>query len=610
MSPFTAAGPRLERRRWTAAALALILVACGLLGASAAEPADPPEVLLSASSDRSSPRPLDGAALGTGGAYVFVAERADIEKVSFWLDDPTRKKKARKVETNAPWDFAGSAKDDAALPWDPGSVGAGTHTVTVLVVLTDGTTALVHSTFTTGAVTPELAASPAVLQLVTEADGPPLARTVELTSAPGTADVTASSDAPWLTVAPAQGTTPRPLALAVDPAGLAPGTHSATVTLTAAGFTPASVRVDLSVLAAPGEYDLWFSPHADRSAAVPLAGATVSGPVRIFTGPDDGVTAVSFYVDDPARARSPYRSERTAPFDLAGGSTGQADAFDTTTLTDGSHTVTAVLTLAAGGTVVVDSPFHVANAPGPALALAPVSLSVQATAGSAPVTRTVAVSSGATPVPVAVSSDASWVGVTTAAGSTPTTATVTLDPAGLAAGTHTAVVTASSPGLPSVTLPVTLTVSEDVPPPPPPRRRRTRSRCPPPPTGRTRVPSTAPRCVGTSTSSSPRRPACRRSSSSSTTRSSNASPTRARATRRGTWPARPPTRARCPTTPGSSSTAPTPSPPASPRRAGRDPPSRRRSPSSTARRSSPPIRARSPSTSPPAGPHAPTSPCG
>lgn len=468
MSPFTAVGPRPERRRWIAAALTLLLVACGLLGASAAEPGDPPQVLVSDSSDRSSPRPLDGATLGSGGAHVFVAERADIEKVSFWLDDPTRKKKARKVETNAPWDFAGSAKDDAALPWDPGSVSAGTHTVTVLVALSDGTTALVHSTFTTGAVTPALAASPAVLQLVTEADGPPLTRAVELTSAPGTADVTARSDAPWLTVAPAQGTTPRPLELAVDPAGLAPGTHSATVTLTADGCTPASVRLNLSVLAAPGEYGLLLSPHADRSAAVPLAGATVSGPVRIFTGPDDGVSAVAFYVDDPARARSPYRSERTAPFDLAGGSTGQADAFDTTKLTDGSHTVTAVLTLAAGGTVVVDSPFHVANAPGPALALDPATLSVAATAGSAPVTRTVSVSSGSSPAPVTLTADAPWVSVTAAAGTTPTSATVTLDPAGLAPGTHTAVVTASSPGLPSVSLPVTLTVSEDVPPPPPP----------------------------------------------------------------------------------------------------------------------------------------------
>src|SRR5690606_22578146 len=59
MSLFTAVGPRRERRRWTAAALTLLLTVCGLLGASAAEPADPPEVLLSASSDRSSPRPLD-----------------------------------------------------------------------------------------------------------------------------------------------------------------------------------------------------------------------------------------------------------------------------------------------------------------------------------------------------------------------------------------------------------------------------------------------------------------------------------------------------------------------------------------------------------------------
>ncbi|WP_413450013.1 metallophosphoesterase family protein [Georgenia phoenicis] len=465
MSLTPAAGRRPARRSWTAAALALLLFACGLLGATAAEP--PPEVLVSASADRSDPRPLDGATLGSGAAYVFVAERADIEKVSFWLDDPARKKKARKVEGNAPWDFLGSARDDSALPWDPGSVSAGTHTVTVAAELSDGTTALVHATFTTGAVTPALTAAPALLQLTTEADGPPLTRTVDITSAPGTADVAATADAPWLAVSPARGSTPRTLDLTADPAGLPPGTHAATVQLQADGFAPASVRVELSVRAAPGEHDLWLSPHADRSAAVPLAGATVSGPARIFTAPDDGVSAVSFWLDDPGRTRAPYRVERTAPFDLAGGSVAQATALDTTDLADGEHAVTAVLTLAEGGTAVVDSTFTVANAPGPALVLAPATLSAQVAVGAAAVTRTVAVSSGSTPVPVTVSANAPWVRVT-AGGTTPTTATVTLDPAGLSPGTRTAVVTVTSPGLPPASLPVTLTVTDDAPPPPPP----------------------------------------------------------------------------------------------------------------------------------------------
>src|SRR5690625_4299507 len=97
-----------------------------------------------------------------------------------------------------------------------------------------------------------------------------------------------------------------------------------------------------------GEYDLLVSPRADRSGAVPLAGATVNGQIRVFTGPDDGVTAVSFWIDDPGRTRSPYRTEGTAPFDLAGGSAASATGYDPRKLADGEHTVTAALTLAAG----------------------------------------------------------------------------------------------------------------------------------------------------------------------------------------------------------------------------------------------------------------------
>lgn len=463
MSP--AARPR-ARRRWIAAALTAALALCGLLGAASAGAVAEPQLVVSPFPDRSAPLPLDGAALGSDGVYVFLTEQADITKVSFWLDDVARKKKARKVEANAPWDFAGSAKDDSALPWDPGSVSAGEHTISALVERADGTHVQVDATFTTGAVTPTLTAAPALLQLVTEADGPPLVRTVEVTSGaePTTASVTSS--APWLTVEPATGTTPLDLELTADPAGLPPGPHSATVTVTADGHVAATVRVDLSVLAPPGQYDLWVSSNADRSAAVPLAGATVDGSVRIFTGPDDGVTSVSFWVDDPGRTRSPYRTENTAPYDLAGGSVEKATAYDTRRLSDGAHTVTAVLTLAAGGTAVVESTFQVANSAGPSLALQPAALTVQAASGADPTEHDVAVSSGATSVPVAVTADATWVSVA-AGGTTPTTARVTVDPTDLPPGSHTATVTVTSPGLPTAVLPVTLTVTDSTPPPPP-----------------------------------------------------------------------------------------------------------------------------------------------
>ena len=50
--------------------------------------------------------------------------------------------------------------------------------------------------------------------------------------------------------------------------------------------------------------------------AAPLFAA--SGDVYVFTRPDDGVSSVDFYLDAPPTG-TPYRSERSAPFDLVGG---------------------------------------------------------------------------------------------------------------------------------------------------------------------------------------------------------------------------------------------------------------------------------------------------
>lgn len=72
--------------------------------------------------------------------------------------------------------------------------------------------------------------------------------------------------------------------------------------------------------AAPITYRLMVSAHADRSHAIPLAGATLHGPIAIFVSPSTGISRASF---DRTHRRTglPYgynRTERHAPFDEAG----------------------------------------------------------------------------------------------------------------------------------------------------------------------------------------------------------------------------------------------------------------------------------------------------
>jgi adhesin/invasin len=63
----------------------------------------------------------------------------------------------------------------------------------------------------------------------------PVAQTIQLTSANGPQDWTSTSSATWLSANPATGTTPMEVAVAINAAGLAPGSYGATVT-----FSPAT----------------------------------------------------------------------------------------------------------------------------------------------------------------------------------------------------------------------------------------------------------------------------------------------------------------------------------------------------------------------------------
>jgi hypothetical protein len=93
-----------------------------------------------------------------------------------------------------------------------------------------------------------------------------------------------------------------------------------------------------------------------------LAGATLAANAYVLTGPDAGVSRVSFWLDDPAMASTPRRIENSAPFDFAGGNatTGAALPWDTRKVADGQHTITARLETAAGPQVVHAS-FQVDN---------------------------------------------------------------------------------------------------------------------------------------------------------------------------------------------------------------------------------------------------------
>jgi acid phosphatase type 7 len=145
---------RISRREFVIQALALGLSVSGINAVLAAisTPAGAQvsggtySLLVSASPDRSNPAPLAGKTV-SGNIYVVTTPDIGVDTVRFYLDDPNMTGTPRKVESNAPYDFAGGTVS-TANPFKTATVSDGSHTITAAVVLTAGGTEVVHATFT------------------------------------------------------------------------------------------------------------------------------------------------------------------------------------------------------------------------------------------------------------------------------------------------------------------------------------------------------------------------------------------------------------------------------------------------------------------------------
>ena len=212
-----------------------------------------------------------------------------------------------------------------------------------------------------------------------------------------------------------------------------------------------------------GPYELQISTAADRSNPDPLQGATVSGTAYVFLSPETAdIDQVVFFLDDPTMSGAPFRTEGNAPYDFAGGPSGGATAngFDTTTLANGSHTISARVDLVGGGTEQAAATFTVSNAGPATLAFSPTSLTFGASVGGANMSQTATVSlSDGSSAAFTATDNRSWMSVAPTSGTTPASLTITARPGTKAAGTYTGSVTATTASGTSASLPVTMTLS-------------------------------------------------------------------------------------------------------------------------------------------------------
>jgi hypothetical protein len=129
-----------------AAVLAVSVSACEHKRAGERATPRPYQLAVSTSPDRSSSTALAGRHL-RGWVYVFAHPDAGVDRVRFFLDDPSLSRPPYRIKNSAPFDLAGSRWDGAARPLDTTRLDNGPHTVTALLDLSDGRTATARASF-------------------------------------------------------------------------------------------------------------------------------------------------------------------------------------------------------------------------------------------------------------------------------------------------------------------------------------------------------------------------------------------------------------------------------------------------------------------------------
>ena len=130
-----------------------------LLGGPSVPRADTHAILFSTAPTRASPIALAGASVA-GSIYVFTGPDTGVTRVRFFLDNPGMTGPPRRTESNAPFDFAGTATNGAAQPFNTAQVANGAHVITAALDLAAGGTEVVSATFTFANQAPALAWNP------------------------------------------------------------------------------------------------------------------------------------------------------------------------------------------------------------------------------------------------------------------------------------------------------------------------------------------------------------------------------------------------------------------------------------------------------------------
>lgn len=377
------------------------------------------------------------------------------------------------VSAAAPWisvtPSAGTIsteQDQLAVSVNLGGLSAGSYSSSI-TILTEGfkgrtnkTTIPLSLSVTSSTSTPTIRLSPTALSFSGIAGGAnPAAQSLNVTNPTGgTLSWSLSDNAAWLTLSAATGTTTTEtdtLSASVNLTGLAAGTYTAAITVSATGAsnTPQVIPVSLAVTA---------------STTTPVIGLSTTS--LAFTGTAGGTNPAnqSFTVSNTGSGTLTWTANDNAAWltlsPVSGTNTGAvAASVNLTGLAAGTYSgaITVAATGATSKTLPVSLTINPAPTATPVIGLSTTGLTFNGTAGgSNPATQSFTVSNtGSGTLTWTASDNAAWLALSPVSGTNAGTVSASVNLSGLAAGTYNATVTLAATGATTKTVPVTLVVT-------------------------------------------------------------------------------------------------------------------------------------------------------